>query len=205
MVSSSQSMWHARVGEASNPSPVTTRSASRILATQVDSSGIEQECTRPVEGRDVRPRRGHRRGLVAEMAPNVVDATAVDMSNSPDESELEGMLLDASRKIWLGGFAPEDGFGLGTSLDPVSASARQDAQPSDECRLWQSDVFTPVKNKRISKFEHRTDSKFWCPKRFAMSSRSWRRSTSRWQTVTPNQHRSRHHKTTGVFGGSWFW
>ena len=69
---------------------------------------------------------------------------------------------------------------------------------SCRCGLWQSDVFTPVKNKRISKFEHRTDSKFWCPKRFAMSSQSWRRSTSRWQTVTPNQQRSRHHKTTGV-------
>ena len=41
-----------------------------------------------MEGRDVRPRRGgHRRGLVVEIAPNVVDATAVDMSNSPDESD----------------------------------------------------------------------------------------------------------------------
>ena len=33
------------MGEVSNPGPVTTRSASRILATQVDSSGIEQERT----------------------------------------------------------------------------------------------------------------------------------------------------------------
>ena len=87
-------MRGVRVGEASNPGPVTTRSASRILATQVDSSGIEHErdlgsgrLTRPVEGRDVRPRRGHRRRLVVEIAPNVVDATAVDMSNSPDESD----------------------------------------------------------------------------------------------------------------------
>ena len=36
-------MRGVRVGEASNPGPVTTRSASRILATQVDSSGIEHE------------------------------------------------------------------------------------------------------------------------------------------------------------------
>ena len=36
-------MRGVRVGEASNPSPVTTRGASRILATQVDSSGIEHE------------------------------------------------------------------------------------------------------------------------------------------------------------------
>ena len=32
-----------RVGEASNPGPVTTRSASGILARQVGSSGIEHE------------------------------------------------------------------------------------------------------------------------------------------------------------------
>ena len=62
-------MRGVRVGEASNPGPVTT------LATQVDSSGIEQERARPMEGRDVRPRSGHRRGLVVEIAPNVVDAT----------------------------------------------------------------------------------------------------------------------------------
>ena len=49
------------MGEASNPGPVTIRRASRILATQVDSLGIEDErdpgaarLTRPVEGRDVR-------------------------------------------------------------------------------------------------------------------------------------------------------
>ena len=72
-------MRGVRVGEASNPGPVTTRSASRILATQVDSSGIEDvrnpgpaRLTRSVEGRDVRPRRDHRRGLVVELAPNVV-------------------------------------------------------------------------------------------------------------------------------------
>ena len=35
----------------------------------------------------MRPRRGHRRGLVVEIAPNVVDATAVDMSNSPDSDD----------------------------------------------------------------------------------------------------------------------
>ena len=36
-------MRGVRVGEASNPGPMTTPSASRILATQVDSSGIEHE------------------------------------------------------------------------------------------------------------------------------------------------------------------
>ena len=36
-------MRGVRVGEVSNPGPVITRSASRILVTQVDSSGIEDE------------------------------------------------------------------------------------------------------------------------------------------------------------------
>ena len=91
--------------------------------------------TRPEEGRDVRPRRGHRCGLVGEIAPNVVDTTAVDMSNSPDESDdddnpvesrdEEAMLLDALEKDLVGspevpatqvdltalGFGREDGFG----------------------------------------------------------------------------------------------
>ena len=80
---------------------VATRSACRILATQVDSSGIEDERnpgpahpTRPVEGRDVRPRRDHRRGLVLEIAPNVVDATAVDLSSSPHDSLVDALELD---------------------------------------------------------------------------------------------------------------
>ena len=45
-------MCGVRVGEASNPGPVTTRSASRILATQVDSSGIEGRLTQDESDND---------------------------------------------------------------------------------------------------------------------------------------------------------
>ena len=50
------------VGEASNPGPVTTRSASRILPKLTipgSRTSVTWE-TRPTEGRDVRPRRGRR-------------------------------------------------------------------------------------------------------------------------------------------------
>ena len=74
---------------------------TRSAATQVDSSGIEDDrnpgpgrLTRPVEGRDVRPRRDHQRGLVVETAPNVVDATAVDLSSSPHDSVVDALELD---------------------------------------------------------------------------------------------------------------
>ena len=213
-------MRGVRVGEASNPGPVTTRSARRVLATQVDSSGIEQErdlgsgrLTRPVDGRDVRPRRGHRRGLVVEVAPNVVDATAVDMSNSPDESDddleldlpvddefvfnwiesdeeedhdEEATLLDALEKDLVGspevpatqvdptalGFAPEDGSGsrgqsptiLGTSMDPESASVRQDAQPpsdgEDELPVWSLAKRSVHPSAEQEDFKVRTQNRF---------------------------------------------
>ena len=241
--------------------------AGPILLSTVQTKLIEN-----VEGRDVRPRRGHRRGLVVEIAPNVVDATAVDMSSSPHKSVVDALeldlpvddefvfdpvesdeeedhdeeatLLDALEQDLVGspevpaaqvdptalGFTPENGSGsrsrsptiLGAMIDPESASAPQDAQlPSDgedELPVWQSDLFTKVWSKRISKFEQRTDSKHWCPRRFAMSSPGssvsqigrimnpscWRRSTSRWLTVTPNQWRPRH-RTMGVSCGSCEW
>ena len=98
------------VGEVESTVPATplaiaavgmAPSASRILTTQLDSSGIEDDrnpgpgrLTRPVEGRDERPRRDHQRGLVVETAPNVVDATAVDLSSSPHDSVVDALELD---------------------------------------------------------------------------------------------------------------
>ena len=82
-------MRGVHVGEASNPGPMTTHSASRILATQVGNSGIEDE-----RNPGARPRRGHRRGLVVEIAPNVVDATAVDLSSSPHDGVVDALEFD---------------------------------------------------------------------------------------------------------------
>ena len=42
----------------------------------------------------MRPRRDHQRGLVVETAPNVVDATAVDLSSSPHDSVVDALELD---------------------------------------------------------------------------------------------------------------
>ena len=105
-------------------------------------------------------------------------------SDEEEDHDEEATLLDALEKDLVGspevpathvdpalGFAPDDGFGsrgqsptiLGTIMDPESASARevhshhQTAKTSCRCGLWQSDMFTPVQSKRISKFEHRTD------------------------------------------------
>ena len=90
-----------------------------------------------------------------------------------------------SRKIWLGvrrpasqvdptalGFAPEDGFGsrgqsptiLGTSLDPESASARQDAQPpsdvEDELPVWSLAKRCVHPSEEQEDFKVRTQNRF---------------------------------------------
>ena len=64
----------ARVGEASHPGQVTPSS----------SGGAESESERTPTRRSARlqgVRADHRRGLVVEVAPNVVDTTAVDLSD----------------------------------------------------------------------------------------------------------------------------
>ena len=86
------------------------------------------------------------------MVPNVVDATAVDMSNSPPSRRESGGFSSGSEQHWV--LPRKMDSGWATSLDPVSANACQDAQQSDVEDEWPvCDVFTPVKNKRISKFE----------------------------------------------------
>ena len=83
------------------PLPIVAAGMARSAATPVDSSGIEDNrdlgpgrVTRPVEGRDVRPRKDHQRGLVVETAPNVVDATTVDLSSSLHDSVVDALELD---------------------------------------------------------------------------------------------------------------
>ena len=220
-------MRGVRVGEASNPGPVTPRrSASRILASQVDSSGIEQERTRPVEGRDVRPRRGHRRGLVVEIAPNVVDATAVDMSNSPDESD-DDLELDVpadnevvfnwiesdeegerpllwTQQHWVLPRKMDSGWARVWTQNPrVCVSHHQMLKTSCRCGLWQSDVFTPVKNKRISKFEHKNRLEVLVPQEICNAKPELEAFDLMMADSDTESAEARHHKTTGVFVGSW--
>ena len=42
----------------------------------------------------MRPRKDHQYGLVVETAPNIVDATAVDLSSSPHDSVVDALELD---------------------------------------------------------------------------------------------------------------
>ena len=59
---------------------VTTRMMSSTPSTQFAHQGVEN----------------HRRGLVVEVAPNVVDATAVELPSSPHASVVDALEFDLS-------------------------------------------------------------------------------------------------------------
>ena len=75
---------------------VTTRSACQLLATQVDSSG-PGHLTRPLEGRDVRSRRDHRRGLSHD---GVVDALELDLPVNDEFDPVEHIDEEAVAVPW---------------------------------------------------------------------------------------------------------
>ena len=108
-------------------------------------------------------------------ADNEVVFNGIDSDEEEDQDE-EGKLLDALEKDLVGspeasqvdptalGFAPEDGFGLGTSLDPESASARQDAQPpsdvEDELPVWSLAKRCVHPSEEQEDFKVRTQNRF---------------------------------------------
>ena len=119
-----------------NPRSIAAAGMARSAAIQVDSSGIEDDrdlgpgcLTGLVEGRDVRPRRDHQRGLVVETAPNVVGVTAVDLSNSPHDSVVDALELDLAVDEEFDGEEREQVVLNGNGL-PASPSNMHDEVPS---------------------------------------------------------------------------